>query len=70
MISLSLVGNIAFLVSFAAAAPFASEVGLVPRQEQMPPTCSDYCSVPAGCVCITRPTNCISPENGSLLFQV
>ncbi|KAF2277583.1 uncharacterized protein EI97DRAFT_375226 [Westerdykella ornata] len=26
----------------------------------MPSECTEYCSVAAGCVCITRPTNCVA----------
>ncbi|KAF2202124.1 hypothetical protein GQ43DRAFT_414316 [Delitschia confertaspora ATCC 74209] len=61
MVAFSFVGSIALLASVAAASPFPAEAhDLMARQEQMPGECTDYCSVSAGCVCITRPTNCVA----------
>jgi hypothetical protein len=43
--------------SFEAPA-LSSDMRLEARQAEMPEECTEYCSVAAGCVCITRPTNC------------
>ncbi|KAF2792775.1 carbohydrate-binding module family 50 protein [Melanomma pulvis-pyrius CBS 109.77] len=64
MVSFTITVGIALLASISsvAAAPFSSNgISLLDaRQEELPPTCSDYCSVSAGCVCIIRPTNCVA----------
>ncbi|KAF2190677.1 carbohydrate-binding module family 50 protein [Zopfia rhizophila CBS 207.26] len=66
MVSFTLTAGIAMLASMAAAVPFPFDAtSLLPhhlnaRQEQMPPDCTEYCSVSAGCVCIIRPTNCVA----------
>ena len=66
MVSFTIVAGLALLTSSAAATPLlqtstlVTSSELVTRQEQMPPTCTDYCSPSSGCVCIVRPTNCKS----------
>ncbi|KAF2259077.1 hypothetical protein CC78DRAFT_84843 [Lojkania enalia] len=67
MVSFIFPVGIALLASHAAAIPFSFDLhslhphsSLISRQEQMPPACTEYCSVLSGCVCIRRPTNCVA----------
>ncbi|KAF2116497.1 hypothetical protein BDV96DRAFT_598402 [Lophiotrema nucula] len=65
MMSFTIASVVALLATSASAIPFPFDTtsltkNLLPRQETLPPTCTNYCSVSAGCVCIRRPTNCLA----------